>query len=136
MIRWMYVFIDRPEAQFDATSGFWTKATTTTLSPRRGERGQFATLLPSDGADAYLKVQGVGDDGGYHLDLCVSEVEATAAHARDLGATVVFEEEGLVVFTSPAGQPFCVVQWKGDTGDATGHRVTIEVPPGEHEAET
>jgi hypothetical protein len=84
------------------------------LSARRGG-GAFATLLPADG-DAYLRVQVVGDGPARaHLDLHVDDVPAGAGEAVALGATVVSEDEGLVVLRSPAGIAFCVVSWHGES---------------------
>ena len=117
-IRWVYAFIDRPMAQFDRACEFWLAATGTRLSARRGEHGEFATLLP-DGADreadACVKIQGVGDGrGGAHLDLAVEDVEGFARRAVALGAATVFEEPGLSVLRSPAGKLFCICEWEGE----------------------
>ena len=71
LVRWLTVFIDRPEPGFAAVRDFWLAATGTTPSPSRGERGEFATLLPADG-DAYVRIQRVADGpGGSHLDFHV-----------------------------------------------------------------
>lgn len=125
-IRWVYAFIDRPFARFEQACEFWLTATGTRLSARRGERGEFATLLPggpgdADGADgddraadACVKIQGVGDGGGAHLDLAVEDVAGHARRAVGLGATTVFEEPGLSVLRSPAGKPFCICEWEGE----------------------
>ncbi|MFZ0529794.1 MAG: hypothetical protein WAL91_04575 [Propionicimonas sp.] len=42
--------IDLPEAEFAAGIGFWSDATGHALSPLRGDRQEFASLLPPDGA--------------------------------------------------------------------------------------
>jgi hypothetical protein len=117
-IRWIYAFVDRPFAQFERACEFWLAATGTRLSARRGGRGEFATLLPdgADGAsDAFVKIQGVGDGGGAHLDLAVEDVPGYARRAIGLGATAVFEEPGLSVLRSPAGKLFCVCAWEGES---------------------
>jgi hypothetical protein len=114
-IRWIYAFIDRPFAQFERACEFWLAATGTRLSALRGERGEFATLLPEAASDAFVKIQGVGDDGqGAHLDLAVEDVPGYARRAVGLGATTVFEEPGLSVLRSPAGKLFCVCAWEGE----------------------
>ncbi|HLT10103.1 MAG TPA: VOC family protein [Micromonosporaceae bacterium] len=66
-IPWACIFIDRPCEAFEQAADFWTTVTGTRLSARRGANGEFATLLPPDG-DATVKLQGVGDSGGAHLD--------------------------------------------------------------------
>uniref|UniRef100_A0AAU1UMZ4 VOC family protein n=1 Tax=Streptomyces sp. NBC_00119 TaxID=2975659 RepID=A0AAU1UMZ4_9ACTN len=114
VIRWVYAFIDRPEARFGAACDFWTRVTGTRLSAPRGDRDEFATLLPDDSADPYLKAQAVTGVGGAHLDLAVDDLARTADLARRLGATPVHTEDGLEVLHSPGGQPFCLVPWSGE----------------------
>src|SRR4051812_7423425 len=106
VIRWTTAFLDLPPPAFDAGAAFWCATTGSTLSPARGSRGEFATLLPPDG-DAYLRVQRL-DDGParVHLDLHVDDVDASAAQALALGATEV-AQPGHVVLASPGGFPFC-----------------------------
>ncbi|HTJ70171.1 MAG TPA: VOC family protein [Actinospica sp.] len=119
MIRWVYAFIDRPKAHFEQAAEFWTAATGTTLSPRRGPGGEFATLGPPTRShrDACVKIQGVADGpGGAHIDLAVEDVRALAARAVELGARIVLEEDDdLVVLTAPGGHLFCAVRWHGET---------------------
>jgi Glyoxalase-like domain len=70
-IRWLTIFLDFPGRDFGAGVAFWREVTGSELSPYRGEAGEFATLLPSDG-DAYLRVQRISEGiGGCHLDLHV-----------------------------------------------------------------
>lgn len=122
-IRWIYAFVDRSFARFERACEFWLAATGTRLSALRGDRGEFATLLPDDAdnadgadgaSDAYVKIQGVGDNGGAHLDLAVEDVPGYARRAIGLGARTVFEEPGLSVLRSPAGKLFCVCAWEGE----------------------
>ncbi|MEV4411997.1 VOC family protein [Catellatospora sp. NPDC049609] len=113
MIRWTYAFIDRPAGLFTEAASFWSKATGTHLTARRGERAEFATLLPI-GADPCLKVQAVGDGGGAHLDFAVDDVAALAGRARELGAAVVGEHATFTVLRSPGGLPFCAVPWQDE----------------------
>ncbi|MCD0446618.1 hypothetical protein LO763_23655 [Glycomyces sp. A-F 0318] len=118
-IRWTTAFWDFPAEGFEAGIAFWLKVTDTTLSPRRGPDGAFATLVPAEG-DPCLRVQRVREGkGGNHLDLHVDDVEAEAERARELGATLVAREEGLVVLRSPGGFAFCLVEHEGEA----------EVPP-------
>jgi hypothetical protein len=115
LIRWTYAFVDRPAESFGRACDFWTAATGTRLSPPRGERDEFVTLL-SDGADAYLKAQGVASgNGGAHLDFAVEDVPALVESALRLGASIVSDNPGWAVLRSPGGQLFCAVPWHGES---------------------
>jgi hypothetical protein len=118
---------------------------TWTVSSRRGDHDEFATLVPPDG-DAYVKLQAVGVGRGMHLDLAVSDVPALVDRARDLGAEVVADHGGYVVLESPGDQSFCVVPWHGEarrpqpTYSALGatsrlDQAVIDVAPARVEAE-
>lgn len=113
MIAWAYAFIDRPMAQFDTASAFWSSVTATTMSPRRGDHGEFATFIP-DGGDPYVKLQGVDDAGGAHLDLSTDDVDELRRVAESLGATTVAAHADWHVLRSPAGQLFCAVPLRGE----------------------
>jgi hypothetical protein len=109
-VRWITGFLDSPTREAES---FWLAVTGTTMSARRAG-GTFATLLPA-GGDAFLRVQVVGDGPPRgHLDLHVPEV--TAGVAVGLGAHPVRHQDGLVLLRSPAGVPFCLVKWHGETG--------------------
>ncbi|SDP71854.1 hypothetical protein SAMN04489867_3594 [Pedococcus dokdonensis] len=117
-IRWVWAFLDLAEQGFDEEIEFWPSATATVLSPWRGERAEFATLLPADGS-AWLKVQRVGGGGGIHLDLDVAEpLESARDEAVGLGAEVLAEVPdddgvlGVVVCRSPGGLVFCLTRWQ------------------------
>lgn len=113
----MWVFLDLADEGFDEALGFWRSVTRTGLSPWRGDREQFATLLPAAG-DPWVKVQRVGGAGGLHVDL---EVDVPLAEARDRAALVgaevlaeVLDDDGLlevVVCRSPGGFVFCLTSW-------------------------
>ncbi|MFD1657867.1 VOC family protein [Streptomyces caeni] len=113
-IRWTYAVVDRPAEHIGPACDFWTAVTRTKLSPPRGERGEFVTLVPEAG-DACLKAQAVRSGGGAHLDLAVEDVPALVAAARRLGADVVVEHPGWAVLRSPGGRLFCAVPWKGES---------------------
>lgn len=141
MIRWSIAFLDRVDRRAE---DFWLAVTRTELSARRGDEGQFATLVPADGA-AYIKTQTVGANPGSHLDLCVEDMAAFAAHAVGLGARIVSELDDVIVLASPAGALFCAVEWEGEAGRpapvAIGESVTrldqlcVDVAPEWFEAE-
>lgn len=117
-VRWVWAFLDLPEDGFDEAVDYWSSATATVVSPWRGDRAEFATLLPAEGS-AWLKVQRVGDRGGVHLDLDVEEPLAAARdEAVELGAQVLAEVPdddgalGVVVCRSPGGFVFCLTRWQ------------------------
>ncbi|MBL7493132.1 VOC family protein [Frankia sp. AgB1.9] len=87
---WLTAFLDFPAADFERGVAFWRAVTATTLSPVRGDDGEFATLVPGDG-DAFLRVQRLGDGPArVHLDVHRAGAE--------------FQTR-----TSPGGFVFCVV---------------------------
>jgi hypothetical protein len=107
-IQWVTGFFDFPALEFDAGRDFWLGVTGYALSRPRGPRGDFATLLPAEG-DAYLRVQRIGHGpAGCHLDFHTPHWAEMAARADGLGARRVLTEDGLAVFGSPGGLPFCV----------------------------
>ncbi|WP_460726591.1 VOC family protein [Nocardia heshunensis] len=123
MIRWVWAFLDRPAAHFDAATEFWTAVTGTTLSPRRGERDEFLTLLPESGA-ATVKMQSIDGPARIHLDLDVDDVSAATDHAVGLGATlaadyILTSRIGYAVLRSPAGMPFCFTPFHDSAGELT-----------------
>lgn len=122
-VQWLTAFLDSPRDS--GAPAFWTAVTATTLSPPRGARGEFATLVPRRG-DAYLRVQDVGAAvAGCHLDLHVGDVDEALAGAVAAGASVVAEPGGYAVLRSPGGFAFCLVP---DHGEST--RPRPEVWPG------
>jgi len=117
-VRWVWAFLDLPEQRFDEAVEYWRAVTATVVSPRRGDREEFATLLPADGS-AWVKVQRVGGPGGVHLDLDVQEpLETARDEALGLGAEVLAEVPdddgvlGVVVCRSPGGFVFCLTRWQ------------------------
>lgn len=119
LVRWLTVFIDRPAATFDAAAQFWPAVTGSTLSPSRGEHGEFATAIPG-GGDSYVRLQRLGHGPArLHLDVHVDDVRAVADLAVSLGATELADVGDVVVMSSPAGLPWCVVAHDGGS----------EVPP-------
>lgn len=145
MIRWLWGFADRPLGRFDEAAEFWRAATGTTLSARRGEDGQFVTFLPGGAADPWLKLQGVREGGGAHLDIDVDDVDAvTHAALEEHGATLVYREGvDLSVLRTPTGRLFCVTRWDGrsarvSTGAGAAGRVDqlcFDIAPEAFEAE-
>ncbi|MBU4215182.1 MAG: hypothetical protein KJ792_11050 [Actinobacteria bacterium] len=113
-IRWTSAFVDLPDDVHDLGVAFWRSVTGSSLSAPRGDRGQFATLLPGDG-DPYLRVQRLAGAPRVHLDLHVDDVRAAARQAEALGARVLVSGSH-VVMGSPGGFVFCFVV------DRQGHR--------------
>jgi hypothetical protein len=114
MIRWLWAFVDRPLAQFDDSALFWAAVTCTRLSPRRGEHGEFATFIPSVG-DACVKLQGVFEGGGAHLDLEFEDHAGAVELVRQLGGRIVRDDPPgrWSLVESPSGHAFCVTGWGG-----------------------
>lgn len=113
-IRWVYLFFDTPHEDAARSWSYWADVTQTTVSPVRGEEGQFATLLPAQG-QGWLKLQAVGGPGGVHLDVDTDDRAAFVEHAASLGATVQDVYHDVVVLRSPAGIVFCATV--GDAGE-------------------
>ncbi len=113
MIRWNWAFIDRPADRFAEAAAFWTTATGSSLSERRGEHDEFATLVPASG-DPCLRMQAVGGPGSAHLDLDVEDLAAACRHARAHGASVVADHGGWALMRSPAGMAFCLTTEDGE----------------------
>lgn len=144
-IRWMWAFADLPESGFERAVDFWSAATGWAVSARRGERGEFATLLPPQG-DAHVKVQAVGGDGGAHLDFAVPDMEGAAREAGALGAEVVRALDDVIVMRSPGDLDFCLVGWDGEQERAPAQRwpggqtslldqVCVDIPQSRFDAE-
>jgi hypothetical protein len=112
----MIGFLDFPDAHFDAGAAFWRAVTGSSLSARRGDHHEFATLLPPTG-DSYLRVQNVGSSNpGCHLDLHVDDMRAEADRAVGLGAAIRTVQDDVVVLESPGALAFCLVDDHSDPG--------------------
>jgi len=147
-VRWTTGFLDFPAATFEQGCSYWQAVTGYTLSVPRGEFQQFATLQPPLG-HAYLRVQRTsGTRPGCHLDLHVDDVQATAQRATTLGARITEDQKSLVVMSSPAGLPFCLVGAGGEVGfvrppprswpgscRSLVDQVCVDIPPADFPAE-
>jgi hypothetical protein len=143
-ITWITAFLDTTGDAADAVESFWCQVTGYRLAERRGERGEFATLLPDEG-DPHLTVQTVGRPvpGGLHLDLHTGDVDALVARAEQLGASSC-AADGYVVCRSPSGLTFCAVGHPAESiappaswpdGRSKVDQVSIDVPPSRWEEE-
>jgi glyoxalase superfamily protein len=143
-VRWVWVFLDLPEREFETSLAFWREVARSDVSPWRGQYREFATLLPAEG-EPWLKVQRVGGEGGVHLDLDVDEpLPVAAERAVRLGAAVVGDLGDVVVCRSPGGFVFCLTPWTpGETAQGqvrTGaesllDQVCLDIPPQGYSAE-
>nr|WP_246378107.1 YigZ family protein [Nocardioides ginsengisegetis] len=142
---WMSAFLDLASKDFEHGVLFWAQVTGYRVSAPRGEREEFATLVPPDGDD-FLRVQRLGEGPSrIHLDLHVDDPRAEAARAVALGATQV-DDHGYVVMRSPGDLTFCFVRHRSSTRPrpATwpgGHRslvdqVCLDLPASLADAET
>lgn len=145
VVRWLTVFMDRPDATFDAAADFWQAVTGTERSAARGDRGQFATLLPPAG-DPHIRVQRIDDgSGGTHLDLHSDDSTGLVDRAVRLGATVVGDDP-VWVLRSPGGYVWCVVAWHGESDVSRPHvgpsgapsrldQLCLDISPSDFDAE-
>lgn len=136
---WIQVFLDTPADALDEAVAFWSAVTGWTPSERRGEDGQFLTLLPPAGA-AYVKLQTVDRPAGVHLDLDSADRPATVALARDLGATAAWSYHDVEVVRSPGGLLFCHTLLDGEPdlvrdGSTVLDQVCLDIPAARWETE-
>ncbi len=143
---WISAFLDLPRRDFERGVEFWARVTGSKVSSRRGDEGEFATLVPPDGDD-HLRVQRLRDGPArIHLDLHVADPRAAADRAVALGATEDADhaDHGYVVLASPAGLTFCFVThrasvrstppaWAG--GRSQVDQVCLDVGPAAYDAE-
>lgn len=109
-VQWVTGFLDFPGGVFAAAQDFWRGVTGYALSPPRGPRADFATLMPGEG-DAYLRVQRIYDGpAGCHLDFHAQDWAALAARAA-----------GSEHLMRPAGMPLRLLLQR--TGDPPGTTV-------------
>lgn len=144
-VRWMWAFLDTPRPLAQRSWAYWSQVTGWSVSAPRGEHGEFATLLPTDG-DPWVKVQAVGDGaGGIHLDLDVDDVRAAADEATRLGAVEIGtlgEPESVVIMRSPGGLVYCLTTWQGDSVQVRRgqpeliDQVCLDLPASGHDAES
>ncbi|GAB16828.1 hypothetical protein GOEFS_015_00250 [Gordonia effusa NBRC 100432] len=115
-IRWLSAFFDFPAPQFGDEVTFWRAIAGSTVSPPRGERKEFASLEPFTG-DPHLRVQRIDDgDGGLHLDLHLVDHRSAITECAAAGASVLDQDDPMfAVLRSPAGLPFCLNEWQGET---------------------
>jgi Glyoxalase-like domain len=149
-IRWLTVFLDVPADASDSTAAFWADVTGSMLSSWRGEKDEFATLIPPNG-DAYLRVQRVNNrTGGCHVDLHVDvdaePLDEVGSRAESLGAGLQSWEDDLIVLTSPGGLAFCLVPWNQEAivpgpisfdgaGASRADQVCLDIPPARFDEE-
>jgi len=91
-VGWLTAFLDFPAEDFAAGTAFWLAVTATTLSPVRGEDGEFATLVPTAG-DAFLRVQRLGG-GPARVHLDVHRADAEFAVRRSPGGFEFCDVDG------------------------------------------
>jgi glyoxalase superfamily protein len=144
-IGWLTAFLDSPPETAAASERFWREVTGTRLSPPRGDRDEFATLLPPDG-DPVLKVQRVVQSvpGGLHLDVHTDDVRGLAGRVEELGGSTSHHVLGYVICGSPGGLTFCLVghpgrRRPGPVGPPGARslvdQVCLDVPPSQWDSE-
>lgn len=142
---WITAFLDFAPDGFEEGVRYWSAVTRYDVSERRGDGGEFATLVPGDG-DPFLRVQRLGDGPDrIHLDLHVPDARAAADDAIALGATEV-ADHGYVVLRSPGGFTFCYVTHAAGTRPRAtawpdGHasivdQVCLDIPATSYDSES
>ncbi len=136
---WIQVFLDVPTTDLEPAVAFWSAVTGWQPSERRGEDGQFLTLLPATGA-AYVRMQAVDGPPGVHLDLDSSDRTAAVARAAALGATHAWTYQDVEVVRSPGGFTFCHTLVDGAPvlerdGATVLDQVCLDIPAAHWEAE-
>jgi Glyoxalase-like domain len=136
---WIQVFLDVPAADLGPAVAFWSAVTGWRPSERRGEDGQFLTLLPAAGS-AYVKVQAVDGPPGVHLDLDSTDRATAVDRARELGASHAWSYHDVEVMRSPGGFMFCQTLVDGEPtlprdGSTILDQVCLDVPAAQWDAE-
>jgi hypothetical protein len=136
---WIQVFLDTPADRMEEAVAFWSAVTGWDPSPRRGEDGQFLTLVPRRG-QAYVKVQAVAGPAGVHLDLDSADRPALVERSRTLGATTAWTYHDVEVARSPGGLTFCHTVVDGEPslvrdGSTILDQVCLDIPSTCWEAE-
>src|ERR1700754_2998130 len=105
---WLTAFLDLPPDEFDRGVEFWRGVTGYAVSPPRGPRDEFVSLVPPTGG-VHLKLQRTGDGSSkMHLDVHVEAPASAADEAAALGAEVLLRHDlGYAVMGSPGGFAFC-----------------------------
>lgn len=140
-VKWIWLFIDAVEPARPVWE-FWRRVCWGELSPTRGERDQFATILAPQG-EPWVKLQAVNTGGGVHLDIDVEDVDAAAGRATALGASEIhrYPEGTVIVMRSPGGFVFCLTRWHGEARQVrTGvpelaDQICLDIPPDAFAAE-
>lgn len=139
MTSWIQTFLDTPADHFEEAVAFWSAVTGWTPSERRGEDGQFLTLLPAAGSP-YLKMQAVDGPAGVHLDLDSTDRPAAVDRARQLGATAAWTYHDVEVMRSPGGFTFCQTLLDGEpvllrSGATVLDQVCLDIPSSHWDSE-
>lgn len=139
MVPWIQLFLDTPATHLDEAVTFWSAVTGWEPSERRGEDGQFLTLLPRSGP-AWVKVQAVDGPAAVHLDLDTDDRPAAVAAARALGATHAWTYHDVEVMRSPGGLVLCHTLVDGEPslvrdGATILDQVCLDIPAVHWEAE-
>ena len=141
----MTAFLDLPEESYDAGAGFWSTVTGYERSAQRGDRDQFATLVPPSGTD-YLRLQRLAEGPRIHVDVNVDDLDASTRRAEALGGSVAGEPlDDVRVMRSPGGFVFCFVPGGTGTRPAPAtwpdahtsyvDQVCLDIPPSRYDTE-
>lgn len=128
----LQLFLDIAADRFEEGVRFWSAVTGSTPSARRGEAGQFLTLLPPAGAP-WVKLQAVEGASRCHIDLEVPDRKAAVERSTTLGAIPAWTYDDVEVLRSPGGLLFCLASGTSDPGivrdgEATLDQVCVDIP--------
>ena len=109
LVPWIYLCLDIPQASWESSVRFWSAATEWDASSPWGEREQFVTLRPADGA-AWLILQAIPDDvPRVHPDLVGYGRATDLARMLAAGAVPAWTWGEVEVVRSPGGLLHCSV---------------------------
>ena len=144
-VHWVSVFLDTPPDLIEADVAYWTAVTASKVGEAMGDQREYLPLDPDVG-DPCLWFQRIEEGPvASHPDLYVEDVVAQARRAVGLGTTQTRASDGLVVLSSPAGLPFCLVRHRGqcvrpEPVGTPGERsvvdqICLDIPPARFEDE-
>ena len=102
------LMIDCLDEHFEESVRFWACALGfKAKSPRAGQR--YITLGKIEGP-LFVRLQRVGSDPGYHLDVETDDMRAKRARMEAAGGRTKYHIKRWWVMEDPSGNPFCLIR--------------------------
>lgn len=100
--------VDVPDADFAATTEFWSGALGRAVDPDTSDPNyaELGEVIPG----LHLMVQRIDGAARVHLDIETDDVDAEVARLESLGAAAVQRVSTWQIMRDPSGQLFCVVR--------------------------